>query len=504
VVITSAEEYDAAFTAHIIAESGLSGPDSLRSIAELILFRKFLMQGGQTQAKVGLSSDPGDLHPSLESNSSTWMLPKLNNGATSNPRYSFKLDSDSLRELAFEYISITGSSFELYTRKSISDWIQSEPSNEQVFKSKLDLAISYASPLVGIDPAAVTIFHGNNYQAINYSFSDIPVVETSSAIKAICSGWGTGAAAEENTKALMSSCKPASSAKEIFIRSETPPYLPWVFSSLTKPVREHMASHGNSASPVWTNVRSRQLREFVPLGRDLVDAFLRGWIIGRITGLIQIETSTEDRPHSVKVLSKNPAKKNASAFGAATLGVKKLGLQVRGNDSSGLNIPAVLLETLPLALANASSDLGLLQPYLDCIDLGWETRQTGFAAEKMTALDLWFSGQQMWPESQLSFRDRDNSVIPSADLNARRIWAQEWLGEIINYLESLDSQRITTDNFWSLNPEYEIAKELVEAAKLIQIELANPNLGHAESGSNANTFIPDDMDDTPLPPTPET
>ena len=90
------------------------------------------------------------------------MLPKLHNGATSNPKYVFHFNSENLRELAFEYVSITGSSFELYTRKSIDDWIQDDPTNENVFKSKLGIAISYASPLVGIDSKAVALFHGNN------------------------------------------------------------------------------------------------------------------------------------------------------------------------------------------------------------------------------------------------------------------------------------------------------------------------------------------------------
>jgi hypothetical protein len=495
VVITGDDEYDAAFKTHISAESGLNGSESLRNIAELILFRKYLLTGGSTEAKVGLSSSAGAWHPSLETNSATWMLPKLNNGATSNPKYVFHFNSEKLRELAFEYVSITGSSFELYTRKSISDWIQSDPANENIFKSKLGMAISYASPLVGIDSKAVTIFHGNNYQAIHYSFSDVPISESSNAIKAICSSWGAGDAAEENIKALESSCNPASSAKEIFIRSETPPYLPWVFSSLTKPVRDNMVSHGSSASPVWNNVRSRQLREFVPLGSDLIDAFLRGWLLGRLTGLVQLESSTEDKPFSVKVFPTNPGKKSPSSFGSGTLGVKKLGLGGKGDDSSGLNIPAVLLETLPIALANASADMGLLQPYLDLIEIGLEMKTVGgVESHKMTCLDLWFSKTQQWPESQLSFKNQDGFVIPASDMNARRNWSNEWLQKNINYLESIDSIRITEANFWNLNPEYEIAKELISAAKKALEELQNPNLGVVESGFEGNTFNigPDD------------
>jgi hypothetical protein len=79
-------------------------------------------------------------------------------------------------------------------------------------------------------------------------------------------------------------------------------------------------------------------------------------------------------------------------------------------------------------------------------------------------------------------------------MNARRNWSNEWLQKNINYLESIDSIRITEANFWNLNPEYEIAKELISAAKKALEELQNPNLGAVESGFEGNTFNigPDD------------
>jgi hypothetical protein len=490
VVITSDEEYDAAFRTHINAESGMSGPESLREIAELILFRKYLTNGGKTQPKVGLSSEPGNWHPSLESNSSNWLLPKLKNGATSNPRYRFNFNSDDLRALAFEYISITGSSFEMYTRKSINEWLQSDSANEDIFRAKLDIAISYASPLVGIDSKAVEIFHGNGYEAIHYSFTDIPISESSRAIRSICASWGAGDTAEDNIKALTKNCIPASSAKEIFIRSETPPYLPWVFSSLTKPVRDNMASQGSNSSPVWTNVRARQLREFIPLGSDLVASFLRGWLVGRITGLIQLEAASEEKPYGIRVFPPNPSKKSVSSFGTTTLGVEKIGLVGRGNDSTGLSIPAVLLETMPLALASASSDMALLQPYLDLIEIGLEMKEVGGVENhKLTGLDLWFSKQQQWPESQLSFKNDDGHVIPTDDMDERRDWVLDWLDKTVKYLESIDTQRISEANFWQLNPEYEIAKELIQAAKKVQDELKRANLGKVEVGFEENRYF---------------
>lgn len=488
VVVTSEEEYDAAFKAHISAESGFSGPESLREVAETILFRK-LFSEGSVKPKVGLASEPGSWHPSLESNSLNWKVAKLHNGASSNPIYSFKFDSKNLRELAFEYVGITGSAFELYTRESIGEWLQSGPTNEEIFRSKLAIAINYASPLVGIDSKAVDIFHGQDYEAIYYTFTDIPIAKSSKAIRAICASWGAGTTAQENTTAIEKNCDPASSAKEIFIRSETPPYVPWVFSSLTKPVRDSMASSGTNTSPVWSGVRARQLREFVPLGRDLIDAFLRGWLVGRITGLVQLDVSTPDRPYGVRVFSANPSNTKPAQFGPITLGVKQLGIESKGNDSSRLNIPAVLLETLPFALASASSDMGLLQPYLDLIEIGLDMKTVGgMASHRMPGLDLWFVDQKHWPESQLSFKRADATVVPGSDMESRRQWAINWLTETIVYLEEINSQKVTESNFWHLNPEYEIATELIKAARKVQEELRRPDLGRVELGIEGNTY----------------
>jgi hypothetical protein len=284
-----------------------------------------------------------------------------------------------------------------------------------------------------------------------------------------------------NARLLKSKCTPASAAKEIFITSDTPPYLPWVFSSLTKPVRDSMAMNESAPPPVWTNVRGRQLREFIPLGSDLVAAFLRGWIIGRITGLIQEETSSEDRPHKVKVFSPNPTKKGFSTFSTTTLGVKKLGQDGKGNSSIGFNIPAVLLETLPLALANASSDMSVLQPYLDLIELGSDMKVVGgMDSHKVTALDLWFVKKQDWPETQLPFQKEDGSAISVTDRHSHRGAANDWLEKNHAFLAAVDAQKISEEKFWHLNPEYEIAKELMQAIKKVQEELGRPDLGEVQ------------------------
>lgn len=479
VVLTPLELYDSAFTTQINTESGLTGKDSLRNIASLIIFRRLLLENGQTQSKVGLQSEFGSLHPSLETNSFTWKPPVLNNGSNYAPKYNFRFSGSDIRKIAVEYLGITGSSFERFSRKTIAEWIQDDPGNEDTFKSLLETSINYASPLVSIDSNAVSKFHGNGYQTIKYSFSSIPISRSSKSIQSIASGWGTGPSAADNTKSLEDACDSASSATEVFIRSESPPYSPWVFSSLTSPIKDRFA--GLSKEEIahnWMYVRSRPLRQFVPLGSDLVDAFLRGWIVGRISGLIQFESAAEGKPFKIHVHSADPSNSKVSVFGQVTLGADELNNegQDTGQDSSGWNIPALLLESLPFALASASTNGEVLQPYLDLIELGSDLRKGPIlrSSTDMNALDKWYSQEGGFPQSQLDFTDSESEDKLE---NVR-----DWLNATQEMLSEIDATAISRENFYTIDPVYEIATELADAIKVVLAELERPDLGSSNPG----------------------
>jgi hypothetical protein len=477
VVLTDLSQYDVAFNSQVDTESNRKG---LRDIASLILFRKVLLDNGLSQPKTGLSSEPGAWHPSLVTNSSSWKPPRLSNGSSSELNYTFKFNAQSIRDLSFEYLSVPGSAFDLYSRISIGDWLKENPSHNAVFTTKLQTAISYASPLVGIDSSAVRIFHGDGYQATYYKFTSIPISKTSAPITSISGSWGASDTAVINSTELKEACDEASPTKEIVITSKAPPYAPWVFGSITTPIKENLAGYsGGEESPVWSNVRARQLREFVPLGVDLLQVFLQGWLIGRITGLIQWQSATENNPFTISVhpIDGDPVK--VSKFGHTTLGVKKLGMTSTnsGRDSTGWNIPAVLLETLPLALANASSRPDVLRPYLDVLELGRDLKSSAIATEShiLNALDLWFSGSRNIPDSQISVANLESK-------SEAREAIRQWLVQIDAYLESVEDTKLTSDNFFSVNPVYEIASEMREAVKSVQKELDRPDLGQTPDG----------------------
>lgn len=479
VVLTPLDIYDSAFTTQINTETGLTGDESLRSAASLIIFRRLLLAGGETQNKIGLPSEFGSLHPCLETNSFTWKPPVLNNGAGYAPKYNFKFNSEEIRKVAVEYLGVTGTSFERFSRKSISEWIQDDPGNEGTFKATLETAISYASPLVSIDSNAVRKFHGNTYESTTYSFSSIPLSRTSQVVQSIASSWGTAGSAADNSKSLEDACDPASSATEIFIRSESPGYSPWVFGSLTAPIKDRFAGLSKEGvAENWMYARSRPLRHFVPLGPDLIDAFLRGWLVGRISGLIQFESASDGRPFRIHVHSADSKANKVSEFGQITLGAEGLNNEAvdSGQDSSGWNIPAILLETLPFALASASTNEEVLQPYLDVIELGSDLRKGPIlgSSTAMNALDKWHSLEPGFPESQLEFE--------GTGADERLADVKNWLSASLEMMGEIDSMPIARENFYTIDPVYEIAQELSSAIKIVLSELDRPDLGSSMPG----------------------
>jgi len=217
----------------------------------------------------------------------------------------------------------------------------------------------------------------------------------------------------------------------------------------------------------------------VPLGSDLVDAFLRGWLVGRISGLVQFESANEGAPFKIYVHSLKEGSKSPGLFGPVTLGATALNLAATdtGQDSSGWNIPAILLESLPFALASAATNESLLQPYLDLIDLGSDLKEGPILSEidGMNALDLWFLASERLPNSQLRFMEQTQT-------GAERLEAtKDWLSESIEMLRQIDSIKITEQNFYSIDPVFEIASELIAAGTVVLRELNRANLGQPAS-----------------------
>ena len=65
-------------------------------------------------------------------------------------------------------------------------------------------------------------------------------------------------------------------------------------------------------------------------------------------------------------------------------------------------------------------------------------------------------------------------------MEARRKWAEDYLEKNHAFLAAVDAQKISESKFGTLNPEYEIARELMKAIRKVQEELSRDDLGEVE------------------------
>lgn len=475
VLLTNVEEFPIYFDQHVVAQTNQSNDsDALKEAAREILFRRMFDQStGEIKPIVGWQEKVSSAqHPSLN-RLKNWK-PKRLEALQQAPQYSLELEFKDLKEYAHSWISRRGGAFEQFYSASIKSWLSQNSNGETIFQSALANAINYAQPLVTVDPNTANAFHGPNYYDVNYEFSEIPVSAGSAAIQSIAATWAVKPKGAENRTKLEAACDPASSTQVIYITGGTPPISPWVLSSLTNPIAESHKVGGKNPG-WWRMVRSRTLNDFVPIASDKVDSFIRGYIIGRMTGRVVFDGNA---PITIKVWvpdSTNPANGNWSAFRPEILGSAGFGLVGLAGAATGWNIPALLLESLPLAMVLlAPGDTERLTPYKELIRLGSNLKSHPELAENLFAdqpneLDLWFAGETSL-QSQLQKLGGAGETLKTASL--------AWLEELAKYARELQGARLDIDSeFWKQPAAFEISENLERAAQYISEELQRPDLG---------------------------
>jgi hypothetical protein len=396
-----------------------------------------------------------------------WNPAKLIPSQASIPTIKFKLDASSLHDAAVDWIEISGNPFAESCKLSIRAWLDKSPENERLFAGKLADAITYATPLVEIDKAMLNVFHQGVDFAPAYNFSEIPMSPSSSVLTSVIKPILPDGGAD-NWKRFESVCSPSSSAQSIFISSQLSPYTPWACKSLTEPVR--LMSAKGSLEGAWANMRARGLLEFIPIGFDRTVAFLRGWIIGRITGRVILETAASGEI-TVKVYQ--PADNQGHpaqwiAFGKEVLGASRIGVAGAQN----WNVPAVLLETLPLALSKMNAnDQTSWRPYNELIKLGLHIASNPTLERFVsgaTELDTWLNGQ----DKDLGLKTQLAEGVGS-ELTA----TQKWLSDVIEVTEQKYQKLVNLTNMDQVAVEVEIAPALIAAGRSVLDELNRPDLG---------------------------
>ncbi len=442
---------------------------------------------------------PLDSHPNI--NRTRKWQPKefasIDGQPQSAASFDLRLGHREILDHARTWTHLPSCPFRQHADEGIAEWLepkvalssQEAGERQQLFDQMLRQAINLASPLVEIDNAAVQAIHGANAQGNVYSFSAIPLDVSHPTLSSLLTSWATSPTGPQNSAALRSSASAATDKGEIFIQGKTAsPYLPIVFKSLTEPIRNEWtnAIANGTTAQFWQWRRARSLRHFVPISQRNLQAFVQGWVVGRITGQIQL-VEANDGSGSKLVKVQDPRDGAWVEFPRRLLGVSQLGVPMAapGADESAWNVPAAVLESLPLAMAQCQGlDLSPLKPYLAVIQLGISLKvkpvgnePVGGAGNVLNPLDIWFAnGPSAGFEPQIK-------SAQGANPEERRANATNWLGSIDGYMQNLVNASVTPGNFWTINREYEIAPEISSACKSVIRELERADLGTAIDGA---------------------
>ena len=394
VLLTKTNTFAATFKEHLATETGKDPAQfdaALKEAAQQVILRAHMPKGAE-EMKFFTTWDHSvtnnTTHPHVI-RTNEWKPSRITNPPTL-PAFRLKLTTRDLLSFSNKWIGVNQSAFDQYCRMPLSTWITQSPGNENALKQLLEEAINFAKPLVTIDDGAAKFFHDHTMGAnLEFVFSKLPFAENSTAVTQL-----TASKSQQFASAIKEACDPAADRTEITIFSRFESfYYPWAMESLTAPIRkayETLKTKG-SLSAFWLLQRSRTLPQALPVGQDVIDAMLRGYFIGRITGRIVVDGG------SVKIfVQPDPSKAGRWVeFSKELLGAKELGLRNGGESTDRLNIPAILLESLPLALVKVyGSSHESMTPYLELFRLGKNLKRNGYGVrtDSMTELDEWFVG----------------------------------------------------------------------------------------------------------------
>jgi hypothetical protein len=500
VMVNKVEDFDKRFLEHLSGAVSAAGGSEMEEATKQIITQQIAGQDGKPENITGwgMKFDSSGAHPHIgrEQNFFPSKLATATRRTVSKAKYSPKLNPEELLEYARSWVDIPGTSFRKFTGAGFASWL-SEHSDKLdrhgEFLTAIRTAMTFASPLVEIDQKLVEAIHGPNSFGYSYWFSSLPLSQEHPLVEQIKGYWQSYPASRPgNNSALDKACSIGSDPKEIHI-SSTPaaPYSAIVFKSLMSPVRRdwEAAVTSGATQDFWEWRRARPLAHFIPASPEWIMAFLQGWIVGRITGLIQMETLPE-KFNSKQVKVFDLASEKWHEFPTDLLGVTSLGVRMSawGADESNWNVPVALLESLALAMAKCRGDMGEplapLDPYIAVLRMGLElkvepayrTQPVGANQEVDNPLDAWFRGDAnpAASPSQLSF------ALGSDRLAATTKWLESVQNHIEEHLmvEVLDGE---SGNFWKLNREFELRDQLHEAVTTLLRELRRDGLGKTEA-----------------------
>lgn len=407
--------------------------------------------------------------------------------------YEIALGVGSLLSYSRNWIQRRDSAFERFGRQGFREWLNpmtgSSPDaalqkeRRVLMESKIITALKYASPLVQIDEKMVVKIHGNQAIGLKFSFSTIPLADSDPLVDQMRKFWQATPVSSSNDDALDEALDPTSDGvREITIQSYfASPYVPLAFKSLTQPIRDEWtnAVSLDNRTSFWKWRRARPLRNFVPMAQKSIDAFVQGWLVGRISGHIQIDNNSYKPGYKkVRVWTEKSGWVDF-ASDPELLGVDGMGLSNNqpGFDNDGWNIPAILLENFSLAMAKCKGmDLTPLDPYWALVDMGLTLQKGdpqgnglwGSVSKGLSPLQEYLSGSC---SAQGVDGTQVEAIVGIGEPELRRNTAIEYVEQVLDYAKYLQNHNFDDQDFYNISRAYEYSPELQRACENLIVEL---------------------------------
>lgn len=371
----------------------------------------------------------------------------------STARFQFKLRLASLRGCASEQFESPGSEIQRYVRQPLSDWLapdkELDEDRQRAFLAGLTDVQQKARPLINLnDHIAATMFPGMKTDEYTQLVTPIPLDQSHPAAPAI-----RRLLSEEFrfTEIELDSTFKADSDTPVLdiLTTLQGPVSPLVITSLTAPLASAFDAHTQQLRPehalgddFWFGRRTRPLVASLPVPPHLRRAWIRGWMVGRVLGLIDVSNLCQ------------PTIWDGDRWLVFTTLLGREPTQARHV------LPAVL-EGIQLALVRRPIDESVWTPYSALAQLGVWTRDDRFHLQPSKPLARWLS------TGETGCGGQPNSQLTGANRDERATAFSAWMGTTLEAYEKLDAQ-VLPPNWQPVDRSWEIAAAVVRALGQIQ------------------------------------
>lgn len=382
--------------------------------------RRGISEGISTPGAIG----PNDLRPLLWTRNDA----PLQFARTAPLAINVDLDLETLEERVDRWLGKPGRELGDFLREGLGQYLQDEnhPDHKvrmRKFEEKLRMALEQANPFVGVDSVYYSTTYKGKTPQLTYLVEPIPFPE--------------GHKAHALTRDMLVS-KVGEGGKKLQFEPQDRdgvtistfflfPMFPGIFSSVMKEIAEVGGKFANQPADSlrsWLDFkRARTLDEAIPLPSKVTRALIRGFIVGRLTGLLKVPAS-----------SSSPCEISTEG------GVLTFPHPAYGNLQSEL---VSILMSLPLCFINVSRDREkAFGAYAALFDLGISESEGNLAPARFKVAGEF---ESFLTSGKTKLRQIDTPRASGTSRDERKDSAVEYIKQFIAWLEEIDARPYTGD-----------------------------------------------------------